>query len=269
MAEKADILTGKVNIFSDEWCELVFEGKNKEYGAYVNRKMSSNRHAMALITSILLVTFCIGAPSLIKFLVPHRKDKNVDVVKMIDIKMEQPKEEKFEPPPPPLKTTIKFTPPEITNEDVPDEVKTQDELIQNKAAISVADIQGTDENGVDIAELRKSVTEDKKDQIYAVVEQMPEFPGGTEEMYKFIQKNLKYPDVARESGISGRVYVQFVVDKNGHINNVRCTRGIGGGCDEEAVRVIRKMPSWRAGKQNGQAVSVYYNLPIVFTLADQ
>jgi periplasmic protein TonB len=263
-------MTGKVNIFTDEWCDVVFEGKNKEYGAYENRKLSAKRHATALLVSVLLVVLSISAPVLIKVLIPKKKEKNVDVVKMIDIKMEQPKEQKFdEPPPPPLKTTIKFTPPEITTEEVPDEVKTQDEVIQNKASVSIADIQGTDDvNGIDVSELRKTVTEEKKEQVYQVVEQMPEFPGGQEALAAFLGKNIKYPDAAKESGISGRVYIQFVVNKSGQISNVKLVRGIGGGCDEEAIRVVKKMPPWRAGKQNGQSVSVFFNLPIVFTLAE-
>ena len=99
---------------------------------------------------------------------------------------------------------------------------------------------------------------------FLIVEQMPEFLGGTEDLKRFIHQNLKYPQLARETGISGTVYVQFVVSKYGKIYDVKVLRGIGGGCDEEAIEVIKSMPNWRPGKQNGVAVPVYFKLPIKF-----
>ena len=99
-----------------------------------------------------------------------------------------------------------------------------------------------------------------------VVESMPEFPGGEAALYKFLGENIKYPQMAKESGIQGRVFVTFVVERNGSVTDVRVLRGIGGGCDEEAVRVVQNMPSWTPGKQRGKAVRVQYNLPVKFTL---
>jgi protein TonB len=95
---------------------------------------------------------------------------------------------------------------------------------------------------------------------------MPAFPGGEEELFKYLSKNIKYPSMARENGISGTVYVTFVVETNGDITDVKKLRGVGGGCDEEAIRVVKAMPGWSAGKQNGKPVRVQYNLPIKFTL---
>jgi protein TonB len=103
-------------------------------------------------------------------------------------------------------------------------------------------------------------------QIFTIVEQMPEFPGGEEKLFEYLGKNIKYPSMARENGITGTVYVTFVVEGNGEISDVKKLRGIGGGCDEEAMRVVKAMPSWKAGKQNGKSVRVQYNLPIKFTL---
>ena len=102
--------------------------------------------------------------------------------------------------------------------------------------------------------------------IYTVVEEMPEFKGGTQELYNYLGSNIKYPEVAKKEGISGRVFVQFVVEKDGSINNVKVLRGIGGGCDEEAMRVVKSMPNWKPGKQKGEEVRVVYNLPIKFKL---
>ncbi len=104
-------------------------------------------------------------------------------------------------------------------------------------------------------------------EIFTVVEESPSFPGGDEARIKFLTDNIKYPQIARESSIQGTVYVTFVVEKNGNVTDVRVLRGIGGGCDEEAVRVIKAMPKWSPGKQRGKPVRVQFNMPIKFTLA--
>ena len=103
-------------------------------------------------------------------------------------------------------------------------------------------------------------------EIFTVVESMPEFPGGQGKMLEFISQNIKYPPMARESGIQGRVFVNFVVEPDGSVSNVTVLRGIGGGCDEEAVRVVKTMPRWTPGRQRGKAVRVSFNLPVRFTL---
>ena len=103
-------------------------------------------------------------------------------------------------------------------------------------------------------------------EIFKVVEEMPEFPGGAAKMMEYIQKNIKYPMMARESDIQGRVFVNFVVEPNGEISNVEVLRGIGGGCDEEAVRVVKSMPNWKPGKQRGSAVRCAFTVPIIFKL---
>lgn len=104
-------------------------------------------------------------------------------------------------------------------------------------------------------------------EIFTVVEDQPSFPGGDEARIRFLQENIRYPQMARESGIQGTVYVTFVVERNGSVTDVRVMRGIGGGCDEEAVRVIKAMPKWIPGKQRGKPVRVQFNMPIKFTLA--
>lgn len=102
--------------------------------------------------------------------------------------------------------------------------------------------------------------------IFQVVENDPEFPGGVEAMYKFLAQNIKYPQLARENNITGRVFVTFVVERDGSVTGVRVLRDIGGGCGQEAVRVVKSMPKWTPGKQRGKAVRVQYNLPVNFTL---
>ena len=114
---------------------------------------------------------------------------------------------------------------------------------------------------VEVEEEEVSETE-----VFTIVEEMPAYPGGDAKLYEYLGKNIKYPQIARESGIQGRVFVNFVVEPDGSVSNVKVMRGIGGGCDEEAVRVIKTMPKWKPGKQRGKAVRVSYTLPVVFKL---
>lgn len=111
------------------------------------------------------------------------------------------------------------------------------------------------------------VEEDVVEQeIFQIVEEMPQFPGGEQKLMEFVAKNIKYPQIARETGIQGRVFVGFVVEPDGSISNVKLLRGIGGGCDEEAMRVIKSLPKWKPGKQRGKAVRVSYQIPVFFKL---
>ena len=105
-------------------------------------------------------------------------------------------------------------------------------------------------------------------EIFAVVETSPSFPGGDEARIRFLTNNISYPQEARDAGISGTVYITFVVERDGSTSDVRVLRGIGGGCDEEAVRVIKMMPEWSPGKQRGKPVRVQFNMPIKFSLAE-
>ncbi len=123
-------------------------------------------------------------------------------------------------------------------------------------------------DGVKVNKSKRSENKEKESEevIFTIVEQMPEFPGGQEKMLDFLSENLKYPDSAKESGIQGTVYISFVVRKDGRISEVKVLRSIGGGCDEEAVRVVKKMPRWKPATQRGKKVDVLFNLPIVFKL---
>ena len=150
-------------------------------------------------------------------------------------------------------------------------MKTQEEVTESKLSISAADVMGnsTDTSAVDISDLQNEhtvVVEEDISKPFTVVEQMPEFPGGVQSMMEFIATNIRYPAMARELGISGNVFISFVVSRNGEIKNLKILRGIGGGCDEEALRVVQLMPKWIPGKQNGKAVPVQFNLPIKFIL---
>jgi len=270
-----------VNLNSEEWTDLVFEGKNKKYGAYFLRRTSSKRHIVAFLV-VLVFTGAISAlPALIEAVKP--KNQNLggidDSFELADLKQaeEIPEEDiikqEMAPPPPPLKATIQFTPPVITDDEKvtdEDEMKSQEELKDTKEQISIATVEGsTDKNAVDIADLREHkqiVQEEVVEKPFTSVEQMPQYPGGTAELNKFIASNLRYPTIAAENGIEGRVTLRFVVDKDGNVSDVQVLRGLDSSCDNEAIRVVKSMPKWIPGKQNGRAVPVYFTLPIVFRL---
>ncbi len=266
----------EININSAEWLELVFEGKNKNYGAYRLRNTSGKRHRNAMIIVFLFVCFIALLPTLIKTIDKLRpKHEAVTEQRVLaDLKIEeQIKEEKIvqqqeAPPTPPLKSTIMFTVPEITDEEIPEDMamRTQDELTSTKTQISVVDVVGTDdEHGVDIVDLQNhQVIID--DPVLVAVEEMPQFPGGDEELMRYIASNLKYPTVAQEMGIEGRVTLRFVVNRNGEVGSVEVVRSLDPLCDKEAQRVIKGMPRWIPGRQGGRAVAVYYTIPILFKL---
>jgi len=173
-------------------------------------------------------------------------------------------------PPPKLRSQIQFTPPVITNEQIEQQTTPiMDELLNSTVAIGSHTVNGVDDpDAVFENELAgKKITEEVEVAIF--VEQMPVFPGGDQARIKFLKDHINYPSVAAEMGITGRVILQFVVDAKGKIDKIKVLRGIGGGCDEEAVRVAKLMPPWTPGRQNGKAVPVYFTFPIVFTLANQ
>ena len=111
--------------------------------------------------------------------------------------------------------------------------------------------------------------DDEELDVYQIVEQMPAFPGGEEKLIEFVSKNVEYPQEAKEKGVQGRVFVGFVVEKDGSVGDVKLLRGIGHGCDEEALRVVQGMPKWKPGMHNGEFVRVSYQIPIHFKLEDK
>ena len=172
-----------------------------------------------------------------------------DFEEMLDI----PPTEQPPPPPPPPKIQ-----PEII--EVPDEEEIEEIEVN-------LDVEITEEKAIEAIVFEEPVEEEVADEVFTIVEQQPEFPGGMGAFYQYVHKKLKYPSQARRMGIEGRVFVQFVVDKKGNITEVQAVRGIGAGCNEEAVRVIKSSPKWKAGKQRGKAVKVRMILLITFKLA--
>jgi len=264
------------DIFSNEWIELIFDSKNHVYGAYELRHNSPKRHFMALFYASFIFVVLNLTPVILKKIAPEMADKEVGVRLISDLKLQKPKEESIinvlpPPPAPVLRNTIKFTPPvikpdeQVREEEVP---ITQKEAVEATAAISnVTFDKGTDDLSAPVATADKNtaITEET-DTPFIIVEQMPQYPGGEKEMMRFIKTNLQYPPIAVEMGISGTVTLNFVVGKDGKITRIKVVRGIGGGCDEEAIRVLEKMPAWSPGRQGGMAVLVSYTVPFKFVL---
>ena len=146
---------------------------------------------------------------------------------------------------------------------------TQLEIVQDDVEVEDIEINADVQQDEVIEEyVAPEVVEDDvvEQEIFKIVEEMPAFPGGEAKLMEYVAKNVKYPQIARETGVQGRVYVNFVVEPDGSVSNVSVLRGIGGGCDEEAIRVVKSMPKWKPGKQRGKAVRVSYMLPVNFKL---
>ncbi|MCW3083181.1 MAG: Protein TonB [Bacteroidetes bacterium] len=272
MAEKT-LFNQWTNVVAEGRNDLVFEYKHKDYGAYQIRRTYNRTVFIALI--ITSVGFAVGlsVPAILEWL-DRAKDEKVVAVDITsqDLTAPPPIDESTPPPPPPppppVMETVKFVPPVVEDEKVDDEPPPVQS--EETPQISTETHEGDGSNDIVIpdAGTGNQVVEAAVEAPLTIVEQMPTFPGGEAEMMKYIQKNVQYPQVEKEAGISGTCYVTFVVEKDGSITDVKVLRGVSGGpgCDREAIRVVKSMPGWKAGKQNGREVRVQFNLPIKFTL---
>jgi len=261
------------NVVSEGRNTLVFEDKNQAYGAYELRRNYNRAVIMALLISVTAFVFFVSLPKILE-MISNMGAEPVKMVKETELVLaDAPPIDPSDPPPPPpppppVQQTVQFVPPVVVDEPVEDEqIKTQEDLTETTVAAVTNEGTGGDEIIIPDGGTGTAV-EPVKEEVFTIVEQMPEFPGGDVEMIKYIQKNIVYPAIEKDAGISGTAYVTFVVDKEGHINDVKILRGVSGGpnCDKEAMRVVKSMPPWKAGKQNGRSVMVQYNLPIKFVL---
>lgn len=274
-------MANEINLTSQRWNDIVFEGKNKEYGAYEMRKSSSKRHVVALMVILTFVVFVSFLPTLIETLTPERAADNLTgetVLAAIRELEEQVKEkdiirEVAAPPAPILKATIQFTVPDmVTKAEITDDnsLASQDDLLQSTAQVSVATVLGEKE-GVDIQDLEghKVVAEAKTDEIFTFVEVSAKLPGDDEKMTKarkYIQDNLNLNGM--NAGISGKMVVQFVVNIDGSITDIQFLSSPDSRLSREVERVMKSMPKWIPGRNNGQAVRVRHILPINFNAGD-
>lgn len=264
-------------VIPKKWDDIVFENRNKEYGAYRMRKEYAWRAAAATFISILILTLAFEYPRIAKMLKTEEKVVAPKALKQITVNLGQP------PPitpneapvprmdiPQPVRTVIKFLPPKITDKEVVDEemMPTVTEIRQNDTGHETVVGTGQEEVVVFTEPVKEVITDEgDPEKIFLVVEQPPEFEGGLQELYKFLYANIRYPAQAMRMGIEGNVYVSFVVDATGQISEVQIVKGIGAGCDEETLRVVKMMPPWKPGKQRGRPVKVRFSLPVKFKLA--
>ena len=279
-----------VDLSSKEWRDIVFEGKNKEYGAYEMRENSTARHTRAVIIVlaclvailVLLILSLTGVFSRAEEEGPDAAtEQELATFAADEVIEEEPEEEqvKFEEPeeiiqPEEVANEQRITDLPIVEDDKFDEtkeVKTQEEMTQNEAQAGAVDItEGTNDLNKQVVKEQiiapEPAPEPEKVYNIAMVEQKPEFPGGEAAMYKWLGDHINYPAAASEEGVSGRVVVEFVVSKTGAIENVRVLRGRHPALDKEALRVVKSMPKWQPGRNNGQPVKVTYTLPVTFRL---
>jgi protein TonB len=239
-----------------ERAELVFDHRKKQYGAYNLRKEYVTNLLRSVCIAIAFVAVVFFIPYLMHVLT---NDESAFSSLTEEITLaEPPPIDKLTPPPPPIvipppvQQTIKFTPPKVVkDEEAEDPPPTQEEM--KDVQVSTVTQEGQKE---DILPPENPVAPPDEDKTFSFVEEMPSFPGGEKKMIEFILTNIHYPPVALENNIAGKVYVKFTVDKEGKITNPELLRGIGGGCDEEAMRILKLMPDWNPGKQNGNKVKV-------------
>ena len=282
-----------IDLYDPKWVDMVFQDKNKEYGAYQLRKGTSKRNMLALAILILAAAL-IGGYLAWKIHADKLAAERQAYMEQLELsklqekakqekKEEKPKVEKpkFEPKKelPQVRETQKFTAPVIKKDELVKEdtqMKQMDQLDAN-TAVGTKDQEGTKDRTIEAAReavVEKVVVEEPKQEVkqevaqkvWEVVEQQPSFPGGPSALMQWLSSNIHYPPVAEENGIQGRVVVSFIVEPDGHISNVQVVRGVDPSLDKEAVRVCNAMPKWQPGKQNGQAVRVKYNLPVTFKL---
>ncbi|MCW3124525.1 MAG: TonB family protein [Bacteroidetes bacterium] len=253
--------------------DIVFLGRNQEYGAYQLRKERARNSLLGLLITVGVAGFLIGA-SFIDFSFLKSKAKEETIETSVTLTAPPPLKDEVPPPPPPpppppTRPTVQFLEmvakkdKEVQNEDPPkqDDVK--------KAEIATETHEGKDDAPAFVPEPvidTKPIVEDK---IFTVVEVMPAYPGGEDAMMKFIQGHINYPDMEREMDIQGRVVVGFVVLEDGTLSDIQVKKSVSTGIDKEAVRVVKLLPKFNPGKQQGKPVKVSFMLPIMFKLASQ
>jgi periplasmic protein TonB len=256
----------KQNINAPAFDDIVFEERNKEYGAYKLRKKYNKTVIVALLIGIIILATAIITPYLNAKAADNSKRR---AERQVEIKLEnldQPAEQVAPPPPPPPPPTDvvqqqKYVPPVVVDSIKPEDVKqlmTADQAqteVVNKEVVEV------------VEQVKEEVQEaDPEATPFVVVEEMPMFPGGDVELLKYIAEHTQYPEVAKENNIQGRVIIRFCVTSKGGVSQVSVLKGVDPELDKEAIRVVNTLPTFKPGKQGGKPVPVWYMVPITFTL---
>ena len=274
----------KIDLISNEWADIVFQDRNKVYGAYQLRRTTGKRNmwSMVFVAAVAALAY-VGLAAYNSYQEAQKAKFEAEMeASLLDAKKDAKVEKKTETPKveqvqkvEKVKSSIAFTPPVIKKDSVvkpEEEMKTQDELKETKTAIGAFDVKGHDDAGGTVLKAVEEIAapeppkqqEEEQNKIFEVVEQQPSFPGGS--VNGWLAEHIKYPVVAAENGIQGRVVVQFVVEKDGSVSQVRVVRGVDPSLDKEAQRVISSMPKWIPGKQNGVSVRSRFTVPVTFKL---
>lgn len=279
----------KIDLYDPKWVDMVFAGKNKEYGAYQLRKGTSGRNIKALLILVIAAALVGGflAWKVIEQKQAEEQQAYMEAMELAKLQQQAKKEEKKKEPVKPkiepkkeipvARETQKFTAPVIKKDELVKEenqVKQMDKL-DEKVAVGTENKEGVKDRTIeavrsDIATVAPPPPPAPKPEVstkvFDVVEETPSFPGGQGALMSYLASNIKYPVVAQENGVQGRVIVSFVVERDGSISDVRVARSVDPSLDREAQRVVKSMPRWKPGKQNGSAVRVKYTVPVVFRL---
>lgn len=285
-----------VDLTSKEWRDLVFADKNKEFGAYQLRKSSDKRHNMAVLYTLIglvVVFFLLLGYSKYS---DYKAEQDAIALqeqreKMAAAELLQQEEQPEEPEPEPEEQKLEMEIPEVPEEvlatvqvtqiaivdadQVKNEVMDMEEQKEDNTARGVVNQEGSDDADKFKAVVEQVVVKEpepekpKEEEIFVAVEQMAEFPGGQAALMKWLSQNIRYPEAAQQNDIQGRVVVKFVVEKDGSIGQATIAKGVDKDLDREALRVVKKMPKWQPGKNNGVAVRSYFNLPVTFKLQNQ
>ena len=277
-----------VDLSSKAWRDIVFEGKNKEYGAYEMRSASDRRHNVAMIAVVIIIValFLLGllVNTVIKSVEARPEDLTEQTLAEMateaeeeEVEEEEQRIEEQQPEalPEEILNTVKMAEVQFVADDqVKEEIKSQDEIKETDTAVGATNFdQGTDDLSKTVREHKNEViVEEKKpepvddNKVFTAVEQPPTFPGGEAALLKYIADHIRYPAIAQENNVQGRVVVQFVVTKTGKVGEVKVVRSKDPDLDKEAVRVVKSLPNFIPGKMNGNAVNVWYTLPVNFKL---
>ncbi len=259
-------------VTSAERNAIVFEDRNHAYGAYQIRKSYGNRVVFIMLGIIFAIGVAFGIRKIIQAMPkPEEVETPLDLTQFAVDAKEKEEEiiEPLEPEIPEVQKSLMFVEPKVSNDLPESDIPDQKEL-ENTNASTVTNPNDNPFGATQvIVEKKEEPVEIKKEpEIFEVVEEPAEYPGGINEMRKYLAENINYPDIAREMGYQGKCYLRFVVSENGFISNVVVKKGVPDcpECDKEAIRVVKSMKQWKPAKNNGKPVNSYYTLPVSFKL---
>lgn len=251
----------KAPIFDD----IVFETRNKEYGAYRLRRKYSRNLLIGLIIGILIIGTAVIAPYLNAKAMENKAKRAEREVKLQMENIDQPDQNVEPPPPPPPPPAEAVEQARYVAPVIVDTVKPEDQAQLMTADQAQAEVKNEEVTAV--AEVQEEVKEEEAPtEVFVVVEEMPAFPGGDKAMMEFIYGNIVYPEIAKENNIQGRVVLRFCVTYKGGVDQVQLIKGVDPALNDEAIRVIKMLPAWKPGKQGGKPVNVWYSVPVTFQL---